>query len=287
MHHHNKNQKSQKKSKKLITIFIENELTMFTSGTTLRYYPSSEEDALHYTAVVTKDNQIIQVKGGEKQMFDTIDAWLQSLPGSPPVTALVVQDKEEVKKVALSKKESKPKKVKWNKPSQKIKSAHLAIHIYKMINEADPTMLDREDIRDAYNHLVDRLVEYRDIIQTYSPSARYKYTRGFNYGSLAEFQQSHYISLNVNVYNIEYNQIKARIYEAYRPLYEMIKHTINCYMGQKADEQSKKEELKQYKKKLAEIQKKQMKMIQKYQNWMALYQGRVDQLTENIAKLES
>lgn len=51
-------------------------------------------------------------------------------------------------------------------------------HIYDMINEAAPHLLERDDVRNAFNNYVEFLKKYNDILESWSNGVKYKYGSG-------------------------------------------------------------------------------------------------------------
>lgn len=199
---------------------------------------------------------------------------------------------EEKKEVASKKsKVPKPKKIKWNVPAANsvIRSTHWARHIHTMIKEADPSLLLRDDVRDAYNQLVDCLVAHRDTVQSYHPYSVVKYRQGIKYDTLDEFTLSRIITLLQNTQlrqtTEQYKAIVAIIYAAYQPIYALIKDTVVPYMEQTTLQKRKKEEEERYKRTLAKLLDQQMNLIQKYQTSMAYLQREIDVCNRGLASL--
>lgn len=200
---------------------------------------------------------------------------------------------QEEKKEAASKKSKvpKPKKIKWNVPAAKsvIRSTHWARHIHTMIKEADPALLLRDDVRDAYNQLVDCLVAHRDTVQSYHPYSVVKYRQGIKYDTLDEFTLSRIITILQNTQlrqtTEQYKAVVAIIYAAYQPLYALIKDTVVPYMEQTILQKSQKEKEEHYKRTLAKLLDQQMNLIQKYQTSMACLQRDIDICNRGLASL--
>ena len=131
-----------------------------------------------------------------------------------------------------TKKEPKAKKVIWKVPMQRaaIRSTHWARHIYFMIKEANPTLLQRDDIRDAYNHLVNCLILHCNSVVSYSPRSYSKYYQGIKFDTLQSFSTSRTISLLPEQPAEQYRVIED-IYAAYEPLYQLIKDEVVPYMA--------------------------------------------------------
>ena len=192
---------------------------------------------------------------------------------------------------ALKPKAPKPKKVKWNVPAAKsvIRSTHWARHIHAMIKEADPSLLLRDDIRDAYNQLVECLVLHRDNVQSHAPYSYVKYRQGIKFNTLEEFQMSRTIltlqHAQLRITTDQYKSIVAAIYQAYEPLYLLIKDTVVSYMEQTLLQKKRKEDEERYKRTLTKLLEQQMSMIQKYQTSMSYLQREIDVCNRGLAAL--
>lgn len=286
---------------------------MFAVGTILRYYPGisiEQASALddmtrvntpHYTALVEDRGELLQIKGdnGNRIKYDTVDQWLATLPNSPSLSAILVKEhlaemietehKRKEAKQTTKKKEPKPKKVKWNVPPPKsvIRSTHWARHVYTMIKEANPELLKRDDIRDAYNRLMDSLIAYRSIVMSYAPYPSGKYRTGINYPSLQEFRRGRLFGVVQNTQTtMEQFQVAVdAIYLVYEPLYLLIKDVVVPYMENTIREKNKKHEKEQCEKGLSRVIQNQMCATQRYHQQMASFQKDIDYYTKKLAEL--
>ena len=71
-------------------------------------------------------------------------------------------------------------------PDKKIKTTRWAIHVYNMIKEARLDLLQREDVRTAYNNLIDCLRKYDGLLESYIPSKYSKYNSGIDFDYIAK-----------------------------------------------------------------------------------------------------
>ena len=227
-------------------------------NTTLRFYPCDENLDVHYTAVVLKEG-LLQVKApGQtgKQHFESVDAWLASLPGSPPIHALSLQCLSTKEPAKRSTRPARPKKVKWNVPSKptirSINSLPWTRYLYCMIKEANPELLKNEVIRDLYNELVSCLESYSGHIETRPP---YFYKR-YCLSSIQLKEGADTIvgvlpplfSQHRNLHTGDYQHTSAvfqenlnHVLSVYRPLYEQIKFDVLPYMERRLYEKKAKE----------------------------------------------
>lgn len=195
---------------------------------------------------------------------------------------------EESINVPMTKKEPKAKKVVWNVPMQRaaIRSTHWARHIYFMIKEANPTLLQRDDIRDAYNHLVNCLILHGNSVVSYSPHLYSKYHQGIKFDTLQSFYTSRTISLLPEQHAEQYRVIVEDIYAAYEPLYRLIKDEVVPYMAQIVKEKEYKDKKSGYTYALNRLLDQQMKTIKHYQSAMSTIQIEIDEYTARLTELD-
>jgi hypothetical protein len=231
------------------------------NNTMLRFYPCDENLDVHYTAVVLNEG-LLQVKApGQtgKQHFESVDAWLASLPGSPSIDALSIQcqsTKEPKEPVERRARSEKPKKIKWNVPSKStartIESVPWARYVYFMIKEANPELLKNTVIRDLYNELVSCLTSYAGHIVTRPPYFYKRYclsniqpNNGTDtvVGTLPQLfiQKRDLRSGNYQHTSSVYQQNLLHVLSVYQPLYEQIKFDVLPYMERRLHEKKAKE----------------------------------------------
>lgn len=144
----------------------------------------------------------------------------------------------------MIKKTAKPKKLKHNgfdlPPKSGPKSTKCAKYIYEMIKEAKPELLDREDVKKAFNDFVACLRKY-DTLESYT-YAYSKYTVGIKIEENTESKCiDNFKALNCkfNYENDVYRNIDLKtklrtecfdVVTAYVPLYDLIKRDIIPYM---------------------------------------------------------
>lgn len=137
-------------------------------------------------------------------------------------------------------------------------------HIYDMIHEAAPQLLERADVRDAFNTFVEFLKKYNNILTSWSNGQHYKYASGVKitddslnclncriyYGPdtwTADFikdTEAKWLSfIHDKQSNIQPNHLlvsnvptkkgimdSSDIINAYKPLYDLIKRDVVPYM---------------------------------------------------------
>lgn len=189
------------------------------------------------------------------------------------------------------KKAPKPKKIVWNVPVPRaaIRSTHWARHIYTMIKEANPALLQRDEIRDAYNNLVNCLIAHRDSLMSYSPYPGSKYHQGINYDTLQAFSSSRIMSIlpesQLKLTPERFKSMVATIYATYEPLYQLIKDDVVPYMTRIVTERENKSKKDSYTRNLNRLLEQQMKTIRQYQTTMAFMQKEIDRFTTLLDEL--
>ena len=124
-------------------------------------------------------------------------------------------------------------------------------HIYGMIKEANPTLLERDDVKKAFNDFVDCLSKYEDKLVSSIPRKGYKYNNGIKIINNNEnncIQNIKFLSLEFT-HCMEYETKKVEcmnIINVYIPLYELIKHDVIPYMEMKHWEINSKNEVEYY-----------------------------------------
>ena len=270
---------------------------MYPPHTTLRFYPCDENLDVHYTAIVLKEG-LLQVKAPgqtEKQHFESIDAWLASLPGSPPIHALSLQclsTKEPVERPA------RLKNVKWNVPSKStirsIDSLPWARYIYSMIKEANPEILKNEVVRDLYNQLVSCLTSYSGHIMTRPP---YFYKR-YCLSSIQLNEGANTIvgvlpPLFIQPRNLQTGEFQHtssifqenmnHILSVYRPLYDQIKYDVLPYMERRLYEKKEKERTRICNRLLANYNAKLMKLTRNFEGQAQYFRYYINSFEKELA----
>lgn len=246
----------------------------------LRFYPSAE---VHFTALLLSDHDIYQVKGsyGNGNHYASIGDWLQTLPGSPSADQLVTTVYEKVVRIPHAQhatRVAKPKKIKWNVPKRNdtTRSVPWARHLYYMIREANPEWLKREDIRDAYNAVVDILRKYSTQIRTNIP---YRYSRYYSGIDIKEYRR--FLHPGPNTPHHEFEAILKEIVEVYRVLYEMVGIDLLAYMDMASQRAYAQAKIKQYTKMMQQAIKKHQALMQQaiyHQQCIEQYQASINSL---------
>ena len=179
--------------------------------------------------------------------------------------------KEKVPKVEKEEKPKKQKKVKVDKyngfkvpPKTGPRSTRCVNHIYDMIKEAAPTLLERDDIRTAFNNFVDCLRKYDDTFESWAPPKYNKYTTGVK---IIENDKYSLLKGLTGRFKKEYDSwkdvdLKKKLLDdsniilnAYRPLYELIKRDVVPYMDIKQWELKSKKDIDVYHKYMEKLER--------------------------------
>jgi len=133
-----------------------------------------------------------------------------------------------------------------------------ASYVFNMIKEAAPHLLEREDVKTAYNHFVDTLIQNSTNFRTTCPTGYEKY-----YSTYIKIKDYHsipmYLDYRYNIQGVNESQRmkeKEAIFNSYIPLYELIKRDVIPYMDGKIHEMRKKRYTVIYHKRMEKIEKK-------------------------------
>lgn len=294
----------------------------YPARTLLRYF--SKESQTHDTALVVEGGSILHVKKASQPVkihYDNVEAWLASLPDTPSVDQLEVVTPEDVtsrvedkkKKEKEEKEEKKKAKEKTKKKeaeeekkgkkklhlvpmSQEIPSTYWTHHLHRMMKEANPTLLQRADVVDAFNGLVEVLLKHQSHILSRAPHHRMKYNADSPLHSMCMVKMN-CVSRNEETgrvriafpyhlpggfdykrttpHTAEENVIQQEIMTAYHALFVLIRADVLPYMNQKEKEAKRKE-----KKKMIE------NIVKKLQKSQEMHEQEVERRKASIVALE-
>jgi hypothetical protein len=231
------------------------EVVYFKPKSILRYYPPNNESE-HYSAVVLSNNTLLQVKtpsGVSKIVFETVEQWLESLPHHPSTEDLKVEKNPKKKS---SEKISKPSKISLLK-SDRIPWLN---SILSFVTEMKSPLVKDDLFIKSFNDIVIFVDSHSNDFLTYSPSVK-----RYRYKVPLEFKLSHpeplkgfpisihqkYIDLQLYGYNRYYSisdiskmklnengtKLIEELFNAYQPLYELIKVDVIPYVQKKGKSQ--------------------------------------------------
>ena len=141
----------------------------------------------------------------------------------------------------MSEQKTKAKKVKVEKyngfkVNTRMQSTRCIPHIYEMIKSANPTLLEREDVKKAFNDFVEFLIKYNDSFQSTKPTKHNKYTTGVK----LKIKKDYLAELNFRFiypqqsWNSEsikkFDECSNEFLKYYTPLYDLIKRDVIPYM---------------------------------------------------------
>lgn len=169
-----------------------------------------------------------------------------------------VSDTTNSKKTKVAKKPKALKNHGFNVPKKNGPQCTIGcIYIYNMIKEANEGLVQREDVRDAYNNFVECCLKYTDNLYSHIPRKSVTYHHKLRpFLGCDESTQTYclpfglrYPTSNNQIVNEENNKKKANaekdILEKYTVLYELIKRDVIPYMELKSWEVTCKEETEQ------------------------------------------
>lgn len=141
----------------------------------------------------------------------------------------------------MSEQKTKAKKVKVEKyngfkVNTRMQSTRCIPHIYEMMKSANPTLLEREDVKKAFNDFVEFLIKYNDSFQSTKPTKHNKYTTGVK----LKIKKDYLAELNFRFiypqqsWNSEsikkFDECSNEFLKYYTPLYDLIKRDVIPYM---------------------------------------------------------
>lgn len=264
-----------------------NGYTMFPLYTLLRYYHAGRR----FVAMIIEEGVWLMNETHRRSLYPCVQDWLKSLPGSPDISFIEVdttladqEQKREQERIERAQQAFAKKAKKWNVPGKANapRSLTWARHVYLMIRECSKAcnnrLLENEEARLAYNHLVHVLTECGGVIRTGTPFKRFRYSRGIDINDI-----SCYIHCLPNV--PEDGTWSATIRIAYQPLYEHLKYTVIPYMDEIRLQKQKEIDIVQYRAHRDRAVHKMMKLTEDYEKKanvlrqkMERYQAYLDQL---------
>ena len=261
---------------------------MFPLHSVLRYYPTND---FHYTAKMMEEG-VFQIKGGPRCMYSSVEEWLNTLPGSPELSKLVVtseHDEDEQRKKLREQQKAEKKDTKWHVPPARnmLRSLPWARYVYGLIREHNRVcgsgLLQREDMRLAYNHLVHTLTGQSHQLRTCTPLNTYRYRKGIHISEI-----EHYIIPIHKMHSIdELAQIITIVANAYRPLYTMLCDNVLPYMERIVKERRKKRDIKTYTRLRAKYVRKMMILTARYERDTEYLREQMEYCQDRLNRMET
>lgn len=270
-------------------------MSSYNPGTLFRIYAA--DNSKHYTAVLLKDGQVLEVKNpdtGKKETFPSLTVWRASHSAT-----------EEDVKVDASKGSGViigSDTNGFNYPTEKARTYKWVQWCYSIVKEAAPQLLNSEEFKAAYNNMVEdctkhkqELTDWRSYssgINRYSPDnihiATKNQYRGEMSGFPGYFQYQYYSHFpysrpdHKRYTKEDYDKATTEIGAAYIAIVNIIKPEIESYMTKKyniakteKDISDKRAAIKRYEKKVSKLQNEI--------NW---YKSYIEKDTASLAKLQ-
>lgn len=177
----------------------------------------------------------------------------------------------------LEQKTTKAKKVKVGKyngfkVNTRMQSTRCIPHIYEMMKAANPTLLEREDVKKAFNDFVEFLIKYNDSFQSTKPTKHNKYTTGVKLKIEKDYLRElnfRFIYPQNKMWSPEltrkFDEYSNEFLKYYTPLYDLIKRDVIPYMEIK-DWEIKSKNMIQYYHRLIEREEVEIKRYELYIN---------------------
>lgn len=170
-------------------------------------------------------------------------------------------------------------------------STKWAIYIFEIIKEAAPQLLEREDVKTAYNSFVECLSLHSPSFRTTMPFKSNKYNV---YNLIIDKVEKLplYLDYNYTNYNVsreERIKEKDAIFNSYIPLYELIKRDVIPYMQQREHEQQKVSMTKLYRRRMERNEERIKRLeasVRALQKQIEKEQKRVAEYATAIIKLD-
>ena len=169
-------------------------------------------------------------------------------------TPVIEETLKKSKKGAAPSKKSKDKYNGFAVPPLTRPPTRWTRHIYDMISEGAPALLKRDDVKKAYNDLVECLNTYAGQLESWKPAKYARYTSGIKpdnstytiFGSLPVRFLNEYDAWNKPDIKKKMQEDAVIIKEKYSVLYELIKRDVVHYMEKKQHENSSRKTLEYY-----------------------------------------
>lgn len=257
---------------------------MFPLHSVVRYHLSND---IHYTAKILQDG-VLQLKGGPRQLYSSMEEWLSTIPGSPEASALVMTseyDENERRKQQRKQKLVQKKQTTWHVPSTRmmIRSLPWARYLFDLIREhsrvCDSGLLQREDMRLAYNHFVQVLTDHSDQLRTCPPLKSCRYERGIHISEL-----EHYI---IPIRTMSMKDLVPIVVNAYSPLYHMLLDNVVPYMAHVVKERRKKRDTNTFQRLRNKYVRKMMILTARYEREATFLRSQMDYCQERLNQIES
>lgn len=156
-----------------------------------------------------------------------------------------------------TKKSKAPKNHGFNVPPKKgcTRSTLVCRYIYEIISEASPALLEREDVRDSYNHLVIYMTDMINKFYTYIPSKYNKYNPENMLNKYEKLDGFYKLIWNppgiASINTVSF----SNLIKLYTELYDLIKRDVIPFMELKWWETTKNDKLLRYNAEIERLEK--------------------------------
>jgi hypothetical protein len=145
--------------------------------------------------------------------------------------------------------------------------------------------LDREDVREAYNRFVDRLLEHNIQIRTSMPWPREKYDTGIEISDNIDAPRHgirDYVHIAPRVTSERGREILRSIYEAYHALFVLIEGTVVPYMRSVSQKRKDEYNTSIYTRALTKAVADHQRLVQNYQQQEAYLRSRMEKFRAKL-----
>jgi len=180
---------------------------------------------------------------------------------------------------------AKKKKVAWNVPKSN-STQKWAYYIHKIIRESG---LEGDDVRDAYNRFVGCLLEHNLNIRTSIPWPRDKYEMGIELSPNIDAPRHgirDYVHLAPRITFERGREILRSIYDAYQPLFLLMKGTVIPYMQKMSKQRKNDYDTALYTRALTKAVAEHQKLVQNYQIQEAYLRNHMEKLQRKLDALK-
>jgi hypothetical protein len=267
----------------------------YSPGTLFRIYAA--DNSKHYTAVLLKDGQVLEVKNpdtGKKETFPSLTMWRASHGATEEN---VKADESKGVGVVMGSDTNG-----FNYPTEKHYAYKWVQWCYSIVKEAAPQLLDSEEFKVAYNNMVElctkhkqELADWRSYSSTYNRynpnniliNGKNQY-RGDMSGFPGRFQYQYYYTSpysgagHKRYTTADYDNASTEIGAAYVAVVNIIKPQIEDYMTKKHNIAKTEKVIKDKQMAIKRTEKKLI-ALQSTVDW---YKSYIEKETANLAKMK-
>ena len=210
--------------------------------------------------------------------YPSVEAWLATLPGAD-ITQLLIHLPKETK-------QAKKKRTAWKVPPAR-SNFRWARHVYTMIHESG---CKTDEVREAYHQFMDRLMENETYIRTSAPFSHDKYERGIVLSDDIHASRHgirDYVHMGPHVTSDRGANILRSIYDAYYPLYLLIKDTVVPYMKQMTQKRRDDYNTALYMRALSKAVEAHQKLVTNYQQQELYLRRHMEKLREKLDAIKA